>query len=51
MRMIFRDRVDRYYTECYSKWSQVVSHVSLISGISAYRSAGRSFNLRRILDL
>ena len=41
MRMVFRDRVDRYYTECYSKWGQVVSHISLISGVTAYRSGGR----------
>ncbi|KAL5264140.1 hypothetical protein ACHWQZ_G005275 [Mnemiopsis leidyi] len=39
MRMVYRERVDKHYSECYSKWSQVVSHISLIKGVTAYRSA------------
>ena len=43
MRMVYRERVDKHYSECYSKWSQVVSHISLIKGVTAYRSAGKFF--------
>ena len=50
MRMMFRDRVEKHYTECSSKWSQVVSHIGIIKGAVAYRKGGKNA-LQCICDL
>ena len=40
LNMRFRDRVKLHYTECYSKWSQVVSHITIVKGVTEYRKGG-----------
>ena len=40
LKMRIRDREKMNYTQCYSKWSQVVSHITIVKGVTEYRKGG-----------